>query len=89
MFTGIVTGQARIAKIGKNATTSTAPNHSAWGDVRLELDNITGTHDYTDSAIGASISCAGVCLTLVEKRLTAEGGIVLAFDISEETMQKT
>ena len=89
MFTGIVTGQARIAKIGKNATTSTTPNHSAWGDVRLELDKITGTHDYTNSAIGASISCAGVCLTLVEKRMTSEGGLTLSFDVSNETIQKT
>ncbi|MDI9349866.1 MAG: riboflavin synthase [Candidatus Symbiobacter sp.] len=73
MFTGIITGQARIAKIGKIQVAAKPGDPPRWGDVRLVLDQITGAVDYNASAIGASIACSGVCLTLIEKGTESDG----------------
>ncbi|MGH2556285.1 MAG: riboflavin synthase [Actinomycetota bacterium] len=52
---------------------------------RLE---IIATKVAEDSAPGASLAVNGVCLTVVERRVD-EGGEVLAFDLSPETLDRT
>jgi riboflavin synthase len=52
---------------------------------RLE---IIATKVAEDSAPGASLAVNGVCLTVVERRVD-EGGEVLAFDLSQETLDRT
>ncbi len=54
MFTGIVTDIGRVAAVER------------WGSTRFE---IATAWDTTDIALGASISCAGACLTVVAVRL--------------------
>jgi len=69
MFTGIVTDIGTVTKAEKR------------GDLRLTI-----RCDYAmDSvAIGASIACSGVCLTVVDK-----GGDWFAVDVSVETVSRT
>jgi riboflavin synthase len=69
MFTGIVTDIGRVRSLEQR------------GDARLVLE--TG-YDMTSVDIGASISCSGACLTVVEK---GEGWF--AVDASAETMART
>ena len=73
MFTGIVTA------IG---TIETAQQH---GDLRVR---ITCPFDPAHIAIGASIACSGVCLTVVERGGTA-GDAWFAVDVSAETISRT
>ncbi|MGD9649321.1 MAG: riboflavin synthase [Dongiaceae bacterium] len=68
MFTGIITHQGRIAKIKKT------------GDWLITIE--TGLAE--DSAVGASIACSGVCLTVIEKTASQ-----FSAQISAETMEKT
>ena len=73
MFTGIVTD------IG------TVKSAEQRGDLRL----VIGCHyDMASVDIGASISCSGVCLTVVDKGNDADGGW-FAVDISGETQSRT
>jgi len=69
MFTGIITDIGSVKAI------------SGEGDVRFDI-NTAFVMD--DVAIGASIACAGVCLTVIEK---GEGWF--AVQASDETLQKT
>lgn len=69
MFTGIVTGVGRIA-----ATQD-------LGDLRAR---IACDYDLDTVDLGASISCSGVCLTVVDK-----GADWFAVDISDETRSRT
>jgi riboflavin synthase len=69
MFTGIITDIGSVKAI------------SGEGDVRFDI-NTAFVMD--DVAIGASIACAGVCLTVIEKD---EGWF--AVQASDETLQKT
>ena len=69
MFTGIVTDIGRVRKIEKRGDT-----HIVIG-TKLKL---------SDVAIGASIACAGACLTVVEK-----GKDWFAVTASAETLSKT
>lgn len=69
MFTGIITDIGSVKAI------------SGEGDVRFDI-NTAFVMD--DVAIGASIACAGVCLTVIEKN---EGWF--AVQASDETLQKT
>jgi riboflavin synthase len=55
MFTGIVTDQGRVRSL--------APA-SARRDTRLVIET---AYDTADMAIGASVACAGCCLTVIEK----------------------
>lgn len=71
MFTGIVTDIGRVRRRAK----------PAGGDTRFEIE--TG-YDTAGIAIGASIACAGVCLTVVE---TGPGRF--AVDASDETLSCT
>lgn len=69
MFTGIITDIGTITSAEKR------------GDLRLV---IACGYDMDSVAIGASIACSGVCLTVVEK---AEGSF--AVDASAETVSRT
>ena len=69
MFTGIVTDIGTVTTIDQR------------GDLRL----VIGCHYHMDGvAIGASISCSGVCLTVVDK-----GTDWFAVDVSAETISRT
>ena len=72
MFTGIVTDIGTVRGVVPRGATS---------DMRLTLATRWPTGDI---AIGASVACAGCCLTVVEK-----GGDWLAFDASGETLSRT
>jgi riboflavin synthase len=69
MFTGIVTDVGRIATA------------EARGDLRL---SIQCGYDMSGVALGASIACSGVCLTVVDK-----GADWFAVDVSAETRART
>ena len=71
MFTGIVTDVGRIRRL-------TRPD---GGDTRLEVE--TG-YDTAEIAVGASIACSGVCLTVVET-----GPDWFAVQASDETLSCT
>ncbi|MGK6354149.1 riboflavin synthase [Sphingomonas sp. DT-207] len=69
MFTGIVTDIGIIAEARQQ------------GDLRVR---VTTAYDTSEIDLGASISCSGVCLTVVDK---APGWV--AFDVSAETVSRT
>lgn len=69
MFTGIVTDVGTIRSAEQR------------GDLRLQIE--TG-YDLDTLDLGASISCSGVCLTVVDK-----GEDWFAVDVSSETRSKT
>lgn len=73
MFTGIITAVGTIRTV------------SDRGDLRAV---IACPYDPAGIAIGASIACSGVCLTVVERGGTA-GDAWFAVDISGETISKT
>ena len=73
MFTGIVTA------IG------TIESREERGDLHLR---IACPFDPARIAIGASIACSGVCLTVVERGGT-EGAAWFAVDVSAETLSRT
>lgn len=69
MFTGIITDIGTISAA------------EARGDLRL---TIATSYDTAGIAIGASVACSGVCLTVVSKTETS-----LSFDVSAETRRCT
>ena len=69
MFTGIITDIGRIESV------------EARGDLRAR---IACGYDLSDVDLGASIACAGVCLTVVDK-----GENWFAVDVSAETQSRT
>ena len=69
MFTGIVTDIGNIVAVSRE------------GDLRVEIST---SYDVDTIDLGASISCSGVCLTVVDK---APGRV--AFDVSAETVSRT
>ena len=69
MFTGIVTDVGEVVGTDQR------------GDLRLQIR--TG-YDLATIDLGASISCSGVCLTVVDK-----GGDWFAVDVSGETVSRT
>jgi riboflavin synthase len=73
MFTGIVTAIGTIESVEQR------------GDMRVR---IACPWDPAKIAIGASIACAGVCLTVVEKGGSA-GAAWFAVDVSAETVSRT
>ncbi len=79
MFTGIITSIGTIR------------TNEQRGDLRLVIDC---DYDMAGVAIGASIACSGVCLTVVDKGSEAGGGEAsgggwFAVDASAETLSKT
>lgn len=73
MFTGIVTAIGTIASVEEK------------GDLHIR---IACPYDPDGMAIGASIACSGVCLTVVE-RGGAKGDAWFAVDVSGETVSRT
>lgn len=73
MFTGIVTAIGTIESVEQR------------GDLRVR---VTCPWDPARIAIGASIACAGVCLTVVERGGEA-GNAWFAVDVSAETVSRT
>ncbi len=73
MFTGIITDIGTIAKITKA------------GDTRFD---ILTSYEPDTIALGASIACSGVCLTVVEKGTGADGHW-FAMEASKETLDVT
>ena len=69
MFTGIITDLGRVRSASRN------------GDIRL---GITTEFDTADISLGASISCSGVCLTVIDK-----GPHWFAVSVSAETLNCT
>jgi riboflavin synthase len=69
MFTGIITDVGTVRDIHRS------------GDTRFE---ITTAYDSTGINIGASISCSGACLTVIDK-----GTGWFAVEVSAETLSRT
>jgi riboflavin synthase len=69
MFTGIVTDVGIVLSVEQR------------GDLRLRIGT---AYDLAEVAIGASIACSGVCLTVVDK-----GPDWFAVDVSAETLSRT
>ncbi|MEO6582125.1 MAG: riboflavin synthase [Sphingomicrobium sp.] len=69
MFTGITTDVGTVRSAEQR------------GDLRL---TIASAYDMGSVALGSSISCSGVCLTVVDK-----GGDWFAVDVSAETLSRT
>ena len=77
MFTGIVSHIGKVNKI----------SHPDDWELSVDVINdINSDHDFNINsiAIGASISCSGICLTL--KKVISN---TLFFDVSDETREKT
>ncbi|MEL6316349.1 MAG: riboflavin synthase [Pseudomonadota bacterium] len=71
MFTGIISDVGEVAAV------------EARGDARIV---IRCGYPLEEIALGASIACAGVCLTVTAKDLTAR---TFSVDVSAETLSKT
>ena len=71
MFTGIISDRGVLRTIDGDS------------DKRLV---IATAYSVESIAIGASIACSGVCLTVVEKDDAEKNGCWLAFDVSAETL---
>ena len=69
MFTGIITDIGRIQSVEQR------------GDLHLKIES---GYDMDSVAMGASIACSGVCLTVVEK-----GPDWFAVDVSAESLSRT
>ncbi len=69
MFTGIITDLGEVRSIERA------------GETRLV---VATAYDVESIALGASVACSGVCLTVVDS-----GGDWLAFDVSAETLSRT
>ena len=74
MFTGIITSLGEVVAIERR------------GDLRIA---IAGDDDPQGIAIGASIACSGVCLTVVEVGPDARRRSRFAVDVSAETLART
>jgi riboflavin synthase len=76
MFTGIITNIAAIEELTYNKNKDLLLKISLQEKVKRKLE------------IGCSISCNGVCLTLIDKEISAKKTI-LSFQVSKETLSKT
>ncbi len=74
MFTGIITDIGTV----KSVTRGTG---GEWGDTRMDVETV---YDTATIDIGASISHAGACMTVIEK-----GPGWYAFEVSDESLSKT
>jgi len=79
MFTGIITDIGTV----KSVTRGTG---GEWGDTRMDIETL---YDISTIDIGASISHAGACMTVIEKGRTQDGGGWYAFEVSDESLEKT
>lgn len=74
MFTGIVTDMGEIERLEDR------------GDLRARIRTV---YPSDSIALGASIACDGVCLTVVDRGARTEGGAWFDVDISAETVART
>lgn len=74
MFTGIITDLGRVS------------DRQDRGDTRFVIDT---AFDPDGIAIGASISCSGCCLTVIERGRRQDGQAWFAVEASAETLGKT
>lgn len=81
MFTGIITDIGTLLDINRDKSGT----RSDWGDTRMTVESY---YDCDSIAIGASISHAGACMTVVEKENLGEK-CRYAFDVSDESLDKT
>ena len=79
MFTGIITDIGRIRAINPDREAAAAAD--ATGDARVVVET---TWDASVLVLGASIACAGVCLTVVDRDADW-----FAVDVSAETLACT
>jgi len=79
MFTGIITDIGEILEISRET------DRSEWGDTRMK---VASKYDPDTIDIGASISHAGACMTVVEKGHHPRGSWY-SFDVSDESLSKT
>jgi len=86
MFTGIITDIGRLDSITREAG-------GEWGDTRMTVHT---SYDVDDIDIGASISHAGACMTVIDKGSLDKGSLDkgdyagwYAFDVSDESLSKT
>jgi len=84
MFTGIITDIGTVRAISRN--TGGQSKNDWGGDTRMEVDC---AYDVSTIDIGASISHAGACMTVVEKEASPAGGGWYAFEVSDESLSKT
>ncbi len=83
MFTGIITDIGTVRAITRDTG---GHSKSVWGgDTRMEVEC---AYDTSTIDIGASISHAGACMTVIEKGQTDSGGWY-AFEVSDESLDKT
>ncbi len=73
MFTGIITDVGTIERVTQR------------GDLRVR---VSCAYDMETVALGASIACSGICLTVVDKSPPGEGGW-FEVDVSHETLSRT
>jgi len=78
MFTGIITDIGEVLHITREAG-------GEWGDTRIK---VAASYDPEGIDIGASISHAGACMTVVEKGAHS-AGCWYSFDVSDESLSKT
>ena len=76
MFTGIVSDCGSIASVSSHGSS-------------LKRLRIHASYDAATIALGASIACAGVCLTVVDFGTRAEGGCWFEVDAAAETLALT
>lgn len=74
MFTGIITDLGRVS------------DRQDRGDTRFVIDT---AFEPDGIAIGASISCSGCCLTVIERGRREDGQAWFAVEASSETLSKT
>jgi riboflavin synthase len=74
MFTGLVTDIGRIAAVSEREQVR-----------RLSIES---GYDADTIAIGASIACAGICLTVVDRKAGA-GGVTFDVELAPETLRVT
>lgn len=77
MFTGIITNAGIVESISRN-------NKS---DILLQVSTLKKNVSRT-LEIGCSIACNGICLTLLEKKISGQK-VIFSFQASKETEQKT
>ena len=75
MFTGIVSDVGRVARVDER------------NDVRRIA--IASRYDAESIAVGASIACNGICLTVVSQPAAADGGCIFEVEAAPETLSIT
>ena len=79
MFTGIITDIGTVKAVTRDSS-------GEWGDTRMDVEC---SYDTATIDIGASISHAGACMTVIEKGLSESGQNWYAFEVSDESLNKT